>query len=84
MFAHAQPSIIWQECFGGTADDYFYNTIKTNDGGIVACARCASIDGDLSSSPDCDGWVIKFDSSLHVEWQQLYIGEIEPLKKCRT
>ncbi len=80
MFAYAQPSIIWQECFGGTADDYFYNTIKTNDGGIVACARCASIDGDLSSSPDCDGWVIKFDSSLHVEWQQLYIGEIEPLK----
>ena len=45
--SYAQPSIAWQQCFGGTSTDYFTDAKVTLDNGIITCITTSSIDGDL-------------------------------------
>ncbi len=70
--SYAQPSIAWQQCFGGTSTDYFTDAKVTFDNGIITCITTSSIDGDLEGLDSAFGWVIKFDSLLAIEWQQFY------------
>ena len=44
----AQPSIQWQKCLGGSADDAVYSTISTNDGGYIMTGETNSLNGDVS------------------------------------
>ena len=69
---HAQPSIAWQRCYGGTGTDYFTDALVTLDYGIITCITTSSLDGDLEGLDSAFGWVIKFDSLLEIEWQQFY------------
>jgi len=70
--SYAQPSIAWQQCFGGTGTDYFTDAKVTLDNGIITCITTSSVDGDLEGLDSAFGWVIKFDSLLAIEWQQFY------------
>ncbi|HRF76554.1 MAG TPA: T9SS type A sorting domain-containing protein [Chitinophagales bacterium] len=70
--AFAQPSIVWQRCYGGTNNDYFTDAQNTLDNGVITCITTGSVDGDLAGLDSAFGWVIKFDSLLEIEWQRLY------------
>ena len=73
---HAQvnpgPNIAWQQCYGGTGTDHYYNAIKTSDGGYIARIVSGSTDGDLTDVETPGGWIIKYDSTLNVQWQNFY------------
>ncbi|MCB9022507.1 MAG: T9SS type A sorting domain-containing protein [Chitinophagales bacterium] len=73
---HAQvnpgPDIAWQQCYGGTGTDHYYNAIKTSDGGYIARIVSGSTDGDLTDVETPGGWIIKYDSTLNVQWQNFY------------
>ena len=66
------PNIAWQQCYGGTGTDHYYNAIKTSDGGYIARIVSGSTDGDLAGVETPGGWIIKYDSTLNVQWQQFY------------
>ena len=76
FITHAQPSIAWQRCYGGTDNDFFLYAIKTTDGGSIATIASGSEDGDLEGITNSSGWVIKFDSLFNIEWQQFYSGDL--------
>lgn len=80
MFAYAQPNILWQECFGGSDDDFFYEAAITSGNNFITTLRGGSEDGDLIDNPESSGWVIKFNSNLEIEWQQFYFDGISPIK----
>jgi len=48
--------------------------------GIITTLRGGSEDGDLIENPESSGWVIKFDSSMQVQWQKFYENGISPIK----
>ena len=55
-----EGGIIWQKCFGGTAEDIAYCAQQTSDGGYVVAGYTFSDDGDVSGHKGrADFWVIK-------------------------
>ncbi|MCB9032158.1 MAG: T9SS type A sorting domain-containing protein [Chitinophagales bacterium] len=68
------PDIAWQQCYGGTNDDYFTDAIITKDNGILAAIRPASQDGDLEglTVAEASGWVIKYNQTMSILWQKHY------------
>lgn len=76
----SQPSIQWQQSFGGTNNDQPASTVRqqTPDGGSITIGLSSSNDGDVSghhgtlSQPDI--WILKLDSLGNVDWQQSYGG----------
>lgn len=72
LISFTQPTIAWQRCYGGSKHDFFYDAIKTSDGGAISLLYTASDDGDLTGISSPFGWVIKFDSNLEIEWQNFY------------
>ncbi|MBP7400543.1 MAG: T9SS type A sorting domain-containing protein [Chitinophagales bacterium] len=64
------PEIAWQRCYGGSANDFFSDAIHTTDGGILASILTSSTNGDLTGIPYSNGWIIKFNSDLEIEWQK--------------
>jgi len=58
-------SIQWQNCFGGTGEDWGSDVIPTFDGGYIFTGSTASNDGDVTGrhavflNPDPDMWVGK-------------------------
>jgi len=81
--ASAQPSIIYQQCYGGSNDDYFNYAAQTIDGGVITTITSGSYDGDLEGVINPTGWVIKFNSSIELEWQKFYNSaeyECAPIK----
>lgn len=78
--ASGQPSVIYQQCYGGTGDDLFYHAIPARNGGIITTLRATSDDGDLIDNPESSGWVIKFNSVLEIEWQKFYYNGESPIK----
>ena len=73
---HAQvnpgPQIIWQQCYGGTGNDYFTDAIITQDNGILAAIRPLSDEGDLEgmTKAEASGWVIKYNPDMSIQWQR--------------
>jgi hypothetical protein len=75
---HAQvnpgPNIAWQQCYGGTGEDYFTDAIITHDNGILAAIRPLSDEGDLEgmTKEEASGWVIKYNPDMSIQWQRHY------------
>ncbi|HEY1039258.1 MAG TPA: T9SS type A sorting domain-containing protein [Bacteroidia bacterium] len=68
-------TIQWQQCFGGTNDDSFGSASQTSDGGYIAGGNSKSNDGDVNGNHgDQDGWVIKLDNTITIEWQRCFGG----------
>ncbi len=68
------PDIAWQQCYGGTGNDYFTDAIITRDNGILAAIRPLSDDGDLEgmTKEEASGWVIKYNPDMSIQWQKHY------------
>jgi len=65
-----------QKCLGGTLEDAGSGIQGTRDGGFILCGSKESLDGDISCTLGRhDGWLIKLDRFLNIEWQQCY-GEV--------
>ncbi len=67
-------SLLWQKCFGGSAQDRAYSIINTFDHGYAFCGVTYSNDGDVSGFHGgtplrADGWVVKLNSSGDLQWQ---------------
>ncbi len=58
--AGSTGALIWQQTFGGTANDVFYNFSITSDNGLAMAGTTLSNDGDVTGNHgDMDMWVLK-------------------------
>jgi hypothetical protein len=68
-------SLLWQKCYGGSSDDYFYSTVQLANGQFVSSGFTESTDGDaLGNSGTLIGWVINTDGSGNKTWHSLLGG----------
>ena len=71
----AQHSIQWQNCYGGSADEFPSKVITTNDNGIVSVGFTRSYDGNVSGMHALlDVWLMKTDSAGLLLWQKCLGG----------
>ena len=71
----AQHSIQWQNCYGGSADEFPSKVITTNDNGIVSVGFNRSYDGNVSGMHALlDVWLMKTDSAGLLLWQKCLGG----------
>lgn len=67
-----RPPLLWQKCYGGSADEMVTDVVFTNDGMVVAC-NAKSNDGDITghhgSTAFNDGWVFKIANDTVIQWQ---------------
>ncbi|MEO5571189.1 MAG: T9SS type A sorting domain-containing protein [Bacteroidia bacterium] len=64
-------NLLWQKCFGGTADDGAEFIKQTNDGGYMVVGESNSNDGDVTGNHgNFDYWVVKIDSAGTIQWQK--------------
>lgn len=67
-------TIQWQKTYGGSAFDYAYSIVPSEEGGYVAAGWCQSNDGDVTghhgSTGVMDYWAIKIDSIGNLLWQR--------------
>ncbi len=55
-------NLIWQKCFGGSANDIFYDVCQGSNGGYLAAGHTYSNDGDISGAHgSADLWIVKLD-----------------------
>jgi len=67
--------IEWQNCLGGTDDDYAYSIQQTIDSGFIVAGYTWSNDGDVSGNHGGgDAWVVKLNSSGTILWQKCLGG----------
>lgn len=53
-------ALIWQQTFGGTANDVMYSFMITSDNGLAMAGTTLSNDGDITGNHgDVDMWVLK-------------------------
>ena len=73
-----QGNIIWQNCYGGSAQDggYFNGRILcTNDGGYIFMVTTESTDVDVTFNHGFkDIWIVKLDINGSIQWQRCYGG----------
>ncbi|MBX7142197.1 MAG: T9SS type A sorting domain-containing protein [Chitinophagales bacterium] len=64
-------NLIWQQCYGGSKDDWASSIVQTNDGGFVIAGSSSSNDGDVTGNHGLtDFWIFKIDGSGNLEWQK--------------
>jgi hypothetical protein len=70
---HAQviPSIEWQKCLGGTANEAIFSVQQTGATGYIAAGYSDSNDGDVTGNHgQQDYWVVKLNNTGGLEWQK--------------
>ncbi|MCB9194209.1 MAG: T9SS type A sorting domain-containing protein [Flavobacteriales bacterium] len=76
----AQPSITWQKCLGGSADEQTRCIQRTMDGGYITAGSSSSADGDVGGNHGgFDVWAAKLDSSGAIEWETNVGGTMNDL-----
>jgi hypothetical protein len=71
----AQPTIEWENSYGGSGFEYLYSMKATVDGGYILAGSSVSNDGDLTINKGAgDYWIVKIDSVGTLEWQKSYGG----------
>jgi hypothetical protein len=65
----AKGEVIWQQTFGGSADDYFTSILKTSDNGFLLCGYSNSASAGME-----DAWLIKLNEGGLVQWEKKYGG----------
>ena len=72
---HAQPTIDWQQLYGGSGADSGFSIAPTADGGYIVLGRTLSNDVQVSGNHGLhDLWVIKIDAIGGLEWQRCLGG----------
>ncbi|MBK8338575.1 MAG: T9SS type A sorting domain-containing protein [Flavobacteriales bacterium] len=87
LSAQAAPPLVWQQTYGGTADEIGNSMVRTPDQGYVVAGFTISVDGDVSGQHGSrDLWAFKIDSTGTIQWQQT-LGDVswdEAHEVCRT
>lgn len=67
--------VVWQNMYGGSGRDYANSIQQTSDGGYIVAGESYStkISG-ITNNGYADYYVIKLDSSGHIEWQNMLGG----------
>ena len=67
-------NLMWQKCYGGSANDFLYQIIQTQDGNFILGGESYSNDGDVigNHSSNEDIWLIKIDRSGNILWSKCY------------
>ena len=69
------PEIIWQQCFGGSAEDLLNDMKPTSDGGFIMVGSTRSNDGQVTGHQgEADVWIVKVDEEGSLEWEKTYGG----------
>ena len=66
---------LWQRTFGGDQDDTLFALTQTNDGGFIAGGNSnsgATNSKSKSNQNGTDFWILKFDKTGTIEWQETY------------
>lgn len=65
-------SIEWQNCFGGSGEDWGYSITQTTDGGYIFTGwTLSSNSGDVGQNHGgWDAWVVKLRPAGTIEWQR--------------
>lgn len=67
--------VVWEKIFGGSLNDTAYSLTQTRDGGFILAGSSDSASRGLSRNHGMsDFWVIKFDLTGNIVWEQLYGG----------
>lgn len=70
LFAVSQPTIQWQKCLGGSANDYAQSVQQTFDGGYIVAGYTFSNDSMVSGNKGNDDyWVVKLNSLGGIQWK---------------
>ncbi len=70
-------SILWDNCYGGTAYDNGNSVIQSIDSGFVIAGNTSSWDGDVISgvhNHSRDYWVVKTNSNRILQWEKCLGG----------
>lgn len=66
--------IHWQQCYGGSDNDYATDIIQIA-GGYFVTGHTSSTDGDVSNNDGGgEGWLIRIDSISNLLWEKTYGG----------
>lgn len=77
MRLNENGELLWQYCYGGSADDIPYAMELCADGGFVIAACTYSSNGDVTGSHQSgDYWVLKLDAIGNLQWQVCYGGSL--------
>ena len=73
--------IEWQQTFGGSRDDWASSIRQADDEGFIIGAS-----SDSWGAGEADFWIIKLDSAGNVDWQKLYVFDVNAYLKsiCLT
>jgi len=67
--------IQWEQNYGGSGGDAFYDIQQTTDGGFILVGTTNSTDGDVTSNNGgIDFWVVKLHSNGNIDWQKTLGG----------
>jgi len=70
-----QPTIDWQNCYGGSSDEQAIEIHQTMDKGYILVGSAFYNDGDVSGlHGGYDIWAIKLDSTGNIDWQHCLGG----------
>lgn len=70
-------NVVWQQCYGGSANEYGRSVLQTSDGGYLFAGLAASQDGDVVGlSGPSDAWVVKLDANGTIVWQKCIGGTV--------
>jgi gliding motility-associated-like protein len=77
---NAQGNILWQQCYGGSRDEYAEDIKLLADGGYIVVGKSNSNDGDVSgnhmngTSFQDDMWVFRTNAAGSILWQKCLGG----------
>ena len=72
---NSSGNIEWQECLGGSSNDYAISIQQTNDGGYIVAGSSESSDGDVTGNHghfDC--WLVKLNFNGNIQWEKCIGG----------
>jgi len=67
----AQPSLTWENSYGGSSVDAANYIVQTTDGGYIFTGETTSNDGQVTGyhgNTDC--WVVKTDAQGNIQWEK--------------
>ena len=71
------PTIEWQRCLGGTAQELGHSIVELSSGGYLAAGLAESNNGDVSGNHGLyDLWVVKLDPTGALIWQKALGGSL--------
>ena len=76
-YAQTAPSVVWQQCFGGSKDDWAFSIISTSDSGFAIADKASSNNGNVTGVHDTtygDGWMLKLSAAGDIQWAKCLGG----------